>query len=149
MGPLIKNRKRENMAAYRLLDHTADLGFECSAKSLAALFEAAILALSDIVARLDSITATETVTLRVRGTDDVARLHALLEEVLFLFDTRGFLPREALVQISGEEVAATLRGRTIDRGTHPIERVVKAVTYHELRVEKKRRGYEARVILDL
>ena len=134
---------------YRLLDHTADLGFECEAASREELFETAAVALADIIARVDALSASETREVRAKGEDDVARLRAFLDEVLFQFDTKGFLPREAKVSFDERGVKAVLRGQTIDLATHPIERVVKAVTYHGLEVEEHGSGFRARVILDL
>jgi SHS2 domain-containing protein len=137
------------MVAYRLLDHTADLGFECEGKTLAELFANAVLALASVITPIEPLAAGETVEIEVRGADDVARLHALLDEVLFRFETKGFLPKEAAVKLEGETARASLRGQTVDLATHPIERVVKAVTYHGLAVERKKKGFLARVILDL
>lgn len=134
---------------YRLLDHTADLGFTCTAKTREALYANAIHALADIIARTEPLAATETVEVEARGADDAARLRALLDEVLFRFEREGFLPREERVAIEGEVARATLRGQRVDPATHPIERVVKAVTYHGLEVAATRSGWRAKVILDL
>jgi SHS2 domain-containing protein len=138
------------MVAYRLLDHTADLGFECEARTLEALFSGAILALADIIAHIEPLTPAESVEIEAHGADDAARLRALLDEVLFQFETKAFLPKEAKVRLEGDHARATLLGQKVDLTTHPIERVVKAVTYHGLSVEKtKKKGFSARVILDL
>jgi SHS2 domain-containing protein len=138
------------MVAYRLLDHTADLGFECEAKDRESLFATAAVALADIMARVEPLDAAETLEVEARGTDDVARLRAFLDETLFHFETKGFLTKEATVRLGGESVRATLRGQRVDLATHPIERVVKAVTYHGLEVEERDDGtWWARVILDL
>lgn len=138
------------MVAYRLLDHTADLGFQCEGETLERLFENAALALADIIARIEPLRAAEEREVRAAGHDDAARLRALLDEVLFHFETKGFLPKEAKVRFEGETAIATLRGQTVDLATHPIDRVVKAITYHGLEVdEREEGGFEARVILDL
>jgi SHS2 domain-containing protein len=137
------------MVAYRLLDHTADLGFECEAATREALFETAAVALADIMARVEPLSAADTLDVKVTGGDDASRLRAFLQEVLFHFETKGFLPKEATVTIDGEVVKGTLRGQRVDLATHPIERVVKAVTYHDLEVEEEEGGWRARVILDL
>ncbi len=137
------------MVAYRLLDHTADLGFECEAETLEDLFATAAVALADIIARVEPLAATDTLTVEARGADHAARLRAFLDEVLFHFETKGFLPKEATVAFEGEKAKGTLRGQRVDLATHPIERVVKAVTYHGLEVEEQEGGFRARVILDL
>jgi SHS2 domain-containing protein len=138
-----------HQATYRLLDHTADLGFECEGPTREALFATAAVALADIIARVEPLSAAETVTVEAMAHDDDARLRAFLDEVLFRFETKGFLPKEAAVAIDGDRVKATLRGQTVDLATHPIERVVKAVTYHGLEVEERDGAWWARVILDL
>jgi SHS2 domain-containing protein len=134
---------------YRLLDHTADLGFETEGRTLPELFERSALALADIIARIEPLGAKEKHEIQARGHDPGARLRAFLDEVLFQFETKGFLPKKAKVAIEGDVVKAVLEGETVDLATHPIERVVKAVTYHGLRVEKRRKRYWVRVILDL
>jgi SHS2 domain-containing protein len=137
------------MVAYRLLDHTADLGFECEAADLESLFATAAVALADIMVRVEPLSVNETLEVSVPGADDVARLRAFLDDVLFHFETKGFLPKEASVRFEGEVVKGTLRGQRVDLSTHPVERVVKAVTYHGLEVEETDDGFRARVILDL
>ncbi len=134
---------------YRLIDHTADLGFETEGKTLPDLFERAALALADIIARIEPLVAREKREVRVQGRDDAARLRAFLDEVLFQFETKGFLPKKARVVIDDDVVKGVLEGESVDLATHPIERVVKAVTYHGLLVEKRKKGFWARVILDL
>ena len=137
------------MVAYRLLDHTADLGFECEGPTREALFETAAVALADIMARVDPLTAADTLEVKASGADDASRLRAFLGEVLFYFETTGFLPKTAEVSFEGDTVKATLKGQHVDLETHPIERVVKAITYHDLEVEEDDDGWRARVILDL
>jgi SHS2 domain-containing protein len=137
------------MVAYRLLDHTADLGFECEASSLEELFATAALALADIMARTEALQGSETISVEVSAGDEEARLRAFLEETLFHFETKGFLAREATVRFEGEKVLAALEGERVDLTSHPIERVVKAVTYHGLEIEETSGGFRCRVILDL
>ena len=134
---------------YRLIDHTADLGFETEGRTLPELFEHSALALADIIARIEPLEAREKREVRVQGHDDAARLRAFLDEVLFQFETKGFLPRKARVVIDDDVVKGVLEGESVDLATYPIERVVKAVTYHGLLVEKRKKGFWARVILDL
>ena len=138
------------MVVYDVIDQTSDLGFECRGKTLEALFATAILALADLITRIEPLSTNETRVVTASGTDDALRLRAILEETLYLFEKEGFLPKEAEVVFEKDGVVrATLRGQRVDLATYPIDRVVKAVTYHQLSVTKKRGTYRARVILDL
>lgn len=135
--------------SYRLLDHTADLGFRCEAPTREELFAGCAQALADVMVRTAALDARESVQVSVKAPDDPARLRAFLEETLFLFESRGFLVKDATVRFEGDEVHAELRGQSIDLATHAIERVVKAVTYHGLAITRTRKGLRAQVILDL
>jgi SHS2 domain-containing protein len=134
---------------YLLLDHTADLGFEVAGPDFTGLCERAVLALADVITPVADLGLSASRTVRREGADDVARLHALLDETLFLFDTERFLPARARVRLEGDAVVAELEGEIVDPDVRPIDRVVKAVTYHEMAVERRGEGLVARVILDL
>ena len=138
------------MPSYKIIDHTGDMGFELAGATLPEVYEGALLALSDIIVRSDALSASEARELALRGEDDISRLHALLEEALFQFEKDGFLAKEAKVSVSKDgSVRASLRGQRVDPATQPVDRVVKAITWHGLAIEKKRGKLRARVILDL
>ena len=73
-----------------------------------------------------------------------------LSELLYLHDVDHLLFREFIVESVGEEgLRAVARGEPFQEGVHVIKTGVKAVTYNQIRVEKQREGWRARVILDL
>ncbi len=138
------------MPSYKIIDHTGDMGFELAGKTLPEVYARSLLALSDIIVRSDALSASEARELVVSGEDDVSRLHAILEEALFQFEKDGFLAKEAKVSVSKDgSVLAKLKGQRVDPATQPVDRVVKAITWHGLAIEKKRGKVKARVILDL
>lgn len=135
--------------SYRLLEHTADLGFEVEAGSREELFAAAVLALADVVTPIAALDPRERREIAGAGEDDVGLLHALLEEALFLFETEAFLPARARVRFEDGRALAVLEGERIDLEARRVDRVVKAVTYHGLAIERREGKLLARVILDL
>ena len=73
-----------------------------------------------------------------------------LSELLYLHDVEHLLFREFRVESVGEEgLKAVAKGEPFHDGVHRIKTGVKAVTYHQIRVEKSKGGWRARVILDL
>lgn len=85
----------------------------------------------------------------VSANDRDALLVSWLNELLFLLDTRGFLPRQvAIGHLSNIELDADLMGDTIDSEGHRVRRMIKAATYHQLTVRQVEGLWEARVILD-
>ena len=138
---------------YRTIDHTADMAFEVEGDSFADLLRNATAAVADVLVgwregeRLD---ATYQVT--VSGADREDVLVAWLNEVVVLFEDEGFLARGAqFADVSDEGAHGTLLGRGIDFQAEPPDRVIKAVTYHDLRIVegKENERWRATVVLDL
>ena len=139
--------------AYRLLDHTADMAFEVEAKDWPSLLGAATAALGDVILAVGAReSATEERPVHVRGADREDVLVAWLTEVVILFEEHGFLARSArLERADDHEALGALVGRHVDPAREQADRVVKAVTYHDLVVVEGREGapWRATVVLDL
>ena len=76
-------------------------------------------------------------------------LYDWLDELLFLFDTKHVLLCQFDVRVKDGGLAATVRGEAVDPDRHRLDMEVKAITYHELKVERTSGGWLAEVIVDL
>jgi SHS2 domain-containing protein len=86
--------------------------------------------------------------LRVKGIDRAHLLVLLLKEVLYFFDTDRFLSRKLEIERQGDTIlAGRLHGES--RADLPIKTEIKAVTYHGLKIEKRRGRWIAEVVLDV
>lgn len=148
------------MGSFKILDHTADVGFKARGASLTDLFETAAQAMFSI--EYDTSTVGFEKELSVEGNaDDLEGLLAVwLSELLFLHDARDFVPGDFMVVEIGEPpmrraggprliVRGAVRGRTLGGWFEQTGPQIKAVTLHGLELKKKRRGYEANVYLDV
>jgi SHS2 domain-containing protein len=124
-------------APITLLEHSGDLKFQaCGHDLLEALANASEGMIAQIVP-LALIEEREERTLTVEADDDEARIAAFLNEMLFLIYARKWLPRRVrtLSQCKRkgcQQLEAILVGELFDPARHPIQREIKAVTYHEL-----------------
>jgi SHS2 domain-containing protein len=135
---------------YELFEHTADLGLRMRAGDLDRLFEDAASALfSVILANPESVEAVEEMTFRIEGTRRDDLLVDWLAELLFVFDTRRMVFGRFEVRVHDTHVEATARGEPIDPARHELDMEVKAITYHQLKVERDGDGWLAEVIVDL
>jgi SHS2 domain-containing protein len=135
---------------WRLFGTTADLGLAVTAPTLPGLLEGAALGLAGAVCDRRRVRPRlgRTVTIRAEGPE--ALLVAWLNELIFLFDAKGFLLRDCRVELAGPlALAAHLRGEPFDPARHRIGAYVKAATLHRLLVERGRGGWRARVVLDV
>jgi len=134
----------------REIEHTADVGFELEAPTLAALFERAGLATLEVAIALETVERRERVALEVRADDLTSLLHDWLQHLVVLLQARGFAPSElAAEEVSTDVVRGWGAGERIDRARHRLYTEVKGVSYHELAVRETATGWWARVILDV
>ena len=143
-------RAQDALPFVREIPHTGDVGFEVEAPTRDGCFERAALALADVMADTTTVVTRERRQLRVAGDDAESQLHDLLHGILLLGQVDGFL-------ISAVEVCATdaramrasVVGEPYDPARHRLRGEVKAITWHELAVERTDVGWRARVILDV
>lgn len=138
------------MERFRVLEHTADIGFEAFGATREELFRNAGLALIDLIVDIDSIRPSEEVPLRVQGSDAPGLLVNWLSEILYWQDTSGWLFCDfEMVALEDLSLSARARGEKFDRSRHQAKLLVKAITYHQLALEPTTEGWRARVYVDI
>jgi SHS2 domain-containing protein len=134
----------------REIAHTADVGFEVEAPTLAECFERAALGLACTLADADGIAPRLRRAVAVRADDRAALLHDFLHALLLLAQVDGFLAAGVEVTAIDEgSVRAVVAGEPLDPSRHHLHGEVKAVTWHGLSVEQRGGAWHARVILDV
>lgn len=142
----------DSFPRYRLIDHTADMAFEVEAPSWPDLLAVATAALGAVILVIGNESLDEERAVEVTGADREDVLVAWLNEAVVCFEDEGFLAREARIDDAGATSArGVLRGRCIDPGREAPDRLIKAVTYHDLEVVEGGPGtpWRATVVLDL
>ena len=73
-----------------------------------------------------------------------------LNELIFQLDTHGFIGRKVRIIGLGEEsVSAEISGEDFDPERHERRLLLKAATYHDLKVEQAGGNWTAEVIFDI
>jgi SHS2 domain-containing protein len=135
---------------FRFIDHTGDMGIQVYGESLSLLFQHAAEGLSHIITAPEKIREKESRPISLRADAIEELLVNWLNELIFLFETDGFLFRRFEVLDLGEYfIEALAFGEILEEGHHSILRTVKATTYHQLHVTRGKAGWEARIIFDL
>ena len=135
---------------YELFEHTADLGLRARAADLNTLFaEAAACLFSAIVEDPGTVRAETAVTVELAGTDRDFLLFDWLKELLYRYDGEHMLFGRFEVTVRDDGLTGTAWGEPVDPERHVLLHEVKAITYHELKVEKTEDGWLAEVIVDI
>jgi len=132
--------------SHRWIEHTAELQLELHARSEAAIFRQAVLALRELLEDDGPVTGDRAErSVEVEATDRGALLAEWLAELVFLAETEGIVPDEARDLVVGDDsVTAVVVGRTCAP-----RHLVKAVTYHDLELHRDRDGWRGNVVLDV
>jgi len=130
-------------------DITADAGIRLKAKSLKELFCKAILATFNEITDIEKVEPREEYILE--ASNELPFLLAdIINEALVLHESKKFVARECeVLELTGNYVKLKLKGETFNPRKHPSKLVIKAATYHRLKVEEKNGTYEAEVIFDI
>jgi len=140
---------------FERIDHTADAGVLVRGRTLEALFvhaaEALFAVMFEPVPGPGPDDATERIT--VEAEDLPGLLQAWLSELLYRFEAEGRVATAfAVVRLDRAPGACALeaevRSGPYDPARHALQTGLKAVTFHQLRVEETAGGWEAQVIFD-
>ena len=140
------------MERYRILPHTADGKFQAYGKTLEEAFGNAALALASLMWDWSTVEPKIRHFVHVTGADREQILVKYLGEVIYLFETKRFLLGKVdglkiRPQFAGFSLEAVLAGETLSPGREIIGGV-KAVTYHELKIEEGD-GFAVQVVVDM
>jgi protein archease len=135
---------------YRLIKHTGDLGMEVRGKDLPDLFSRAGWAFFDILVEAKRITPNQERIISVEAPDLEALLVAWLGELLYIFETEQWVfERFSIQHLTPLTLAVQAWGEPFDIKKHKPKQMIKAVTYHQLRIWEEKGMWRARVIFDL
>jgi len=138
------------VAGFRLLEHTADMGIEAWGGSLEGLFEAAAAGLNFLMFGETRALATQSATVSLMANDEMELLVAWLNEIIYHVEVKHLVPAEFLVErVESGRLQARIGGERFDASRHLVERQAKAVTYHQVLLEQRPGGWHARVYVDL
>jgi SHS2 domain-containing protein len=142
------------MDGYEIIEHTADLGIRGRGESLDTLFAAMARGLFAVIAdpetvRLDAADTERRRAIRLEADATADLLHDWLEELNALHQIHAELYGRFAVRVTDNRLTAVAEGEAIDPERHDLRVEVKAVTWHDLRVDRTAEGFEAFVLLDI
>ncbi|GIW70769.1 MAG: archease [Planctomycetota bacterium] len=137
---------------YEPIEHTADLGLRVWGSTLAELFTEAAAGMCELMWDRARVRPERRRRLEVEADDLEGLLVGWLSEINFQHVTNEEVYARAVVQQLDVErcrLVGELAGEPIDPSRHRIHTEIKAVTYHDLAIERTDDGYEARIVFDV
>jgi len=138
------------MEGFTVLDISGDVGLTAFGGSLQEGFVNAAIGMYSLITGLDAVALTKTIEVSVENQSPDGLLVSWLNELIFHFDTYGFIGKEIdIKEFSETRISANITGEEFDPERHEGKLLIKAATYHQLRIEKKHEWWEISVIFDI
>ena len=131
---------------YQEIPHTADVALRVWAGDLAALYAEAAEGMCALLAAEPAPGDEESRQVEVRGDDAESLLVAWLQELLYLAETERVMFTGFQVQTAAPPcLRAEVRGRPLAR----LGKWIKAVTYHNIKIQSTAEGFEVTIVFDV
>lgn len=143
------------MHKFKILEDeaTADVAYEAYGSSLEEMYRNAALALFSLMTDLDQVEEQQTDLFVVEAEDKEALLLDFLNELLYKWDVEKVLFSSFSCETenteNGWKITTECKGEKFDPDRHEIKMEVKAVTYFDMKVEKKNGRWVGKVTLDI
>ena len=137
----------DGAAGFEVVEHTADWALHVWGNDLEELFTASASGMSSLmVADADSLPLNITRTINLEAFDAETLLVDWLSELAYWAEDEQLVFREYEIDITPDLIlSATVRGGRADE----LVKHIKAVTYHNLAIEKTRQGLHVTIVFDV
>lgn len=140
--------------SYKQIDHTADIGIRVWGKDQKQLFAHAATAMFDILVRRkrrgqkNPRRLCRSIKLHADTPEEL--LQSWLSELLFLYETKRLVFTAFNIEtITSTALQAKVCAEPLNLNSHEIKTEIKAVTYHQLQINQKKKKIIAEIIFDV
>src|SRR5574340_42982 len=130
------------MKQFEIIDISGDVGIKAFGGSMEEVFKNSALGMYSLITNLEGVKADKNISIAVEGNSLEGLLVSWLNELIFQFDAYGFIGKKieitALSSQPSAFIKASVSGEEFDTERHERKLLLKAATYHRLKVEKVR-----------
>lgn len=131
------------------LEHTGDIGMRIRSPRLEDLFTEGAAAMFRQIADTTLVEPSEETVIELEMESPDTTLREWLGELLYKFSAEGKIYCEFEVHLESNRFRGVARGESYDAVKHPLKTELKAVTWHQLRVERENNEWTGQVIFDV
>lgn len=141
------------MKQFEILDISGDVGIRAYGKSIEDVFRNAAIGMYSLTTNLENVRGEKTIEISVESQSLEGLLVSWLNELIFQFDTYGVIGKEISIKAISYQPSAFLKaeikGEEFNPERHERKLLVKAATYHKLKIEKINDIWGVDVIFDI
>jgi SHS2 domain-containing protein len=125
--------------------HTADWSARVWAPDLPALFKEAARAMNSLSGTVIGTNGRVSRALEVEGPDLESLLVAFLSELVYYQEQENLTFDDFDLRVAGQWLKVAMEGAPIES----VDKAIKAVTYHNLKIERNTEGFETTIVFDV
>jgi SHS2 domain-containing protein len=138
------------MEQFTVLDISGDVGLTAFGDNLQEAFVNIAIGMYTLMTGLDAVAATKMIEVSVENQSPDGLLVSWLNELIFQFDTYGFIGKKIdITEFSETRISASIAGEEFDPERHEGKLLIKAATYHQLSIAKEDERWKISVIFDI
>lgn len=138
------------MDAFEVIDISGDVGIRAFGKDLKEVFVHAARGMYSFITDIKSVETKKALDIHIEDDSREDLLVSWLNELIFHFDTYGFIGKDiSITEFTEETLTARLYGEEFDPERHERNLLIKAATYHQLSIVQKNGLWKAEVIFDI
>ncbi|MDQ7786669.1 MAG: archease [Thermodesulfovibrionales bacterium] len=148
------------MKPFKILDISGDIGLRSFGKTVQEAFVNAAIGMYSLITDTGKIEEKKSIAISLENDSLDNLLVAWLNELVFHFDAYGFIGKKILITESNllsvqstnstsYQIEAVLSGEDFDPERHESRLLIKAATYHRLRIRKSNDVWKIDIIFDI
>lgn len=135
---------------FEVLDISGDVGIRAFGRSLEEVLINAALGMYNLITDTGAVEKKKSINVEVESHSLEGLLVSWLNELIFQFDTYGFIGRDIEIkELTERGLKASLSGEDFDETRHEKRLLVKAATYHQLKIERDGEDWKVEIIFDI
>ncbi len=138
------------MKPFETIDISGDAGIKAYGETLEDAFVNSAVGMYNLITDLNGVLEKKDVLVKIESHSLEGLLVSWLNELIFRFDAYGFIGnRIEVMALDNNRITARVSGEDFDGARHEKRLLVKAATYHQLRIEKEDGRWATQVIFDI
>lgn len=154
------------MKTFEIIDISGDAGIRAYGESLVQAFTNAAIGMYSLITDLEDIKEKKTISVFTESHSLEGLLVSWLNELIFQFDAYGFAGKAIMIteitptltlplrgggmgEVEAYKLKAAVSGEEFDTERHERKLLIKAATYHKLKIERINGMWEVDVIFDI
>lgn len=138
------------MKKFEVIDISGDVGIRAYGESIEQAFTNTAIGMYSLITDLEGVKEEKMIDISLESHSLEGLLVSWLNELIFQFDTYGFIGKDIDVKEMGDrKIKASVSGEEFDTERHERKLLLKAATYHRLKIEKINDIWETDVIFDI